>query len=175
MDQRTEKQVADPPTQNDVDESEENQNPYQHKPKPQSQPQSQSQPRFQTQPQPHNLPSHSATASGTSEAAKRLPPEPNNKPIPKLKLTVNNLTMLNRQTKNNASKPDESVCSDVGTHGVNSSLSQEDQLFPPPPPDDVNRIRDDDVTFKMYPSLGMYLGVDVSVLTVYSQSAKRRM
>ncbi|EWZ30448.1 hypothetical protein FOCG_07599 [Fusarium oxysporum f. sp. radicis-lycopersici 26381] len=72
MDQRTEKQVADPPTQNDVDESEENQNPYQHKPKSQSQPQSQSQPRFQTQPQPHNLPSHSATASGTSEAAKRL-------------------------------------------------------------------------------------------------------
>ncbi|RKK30533.1 hypothetical protein BFJ67_g15701 [Fusarium oxysporum f. sp. cepae] len=153
MDQRTEKQVADPPAQNDVDESEENQNPYQHKPKPQSQPQSQSQPQFQTQPQPHNLPSHSETASGTSEAAKRLPPEPNNKPISKLKLTVNNLTMLNRQTKNNASKPGESVCSDVGTHGVNSSLSQEDQLFPPPPPDGVNRIRDDDVTFKTYPSL----------------------
>ncbi|KAL7759106.1 hypothetical protein ACKLNR_011533 [Fusarium oxysporum f. sp. zingiberi] len=100
---------------------------------------------------------YSAAAPGTSEAAKRLPPEPNNKPISKLKLTVNNLTKFNRQTKNNALESDESVCSDVGTHGVNSGLSQEDQLFPSPPPDGIDRIRDDDYIFKMYPSLGMYL------------------
>jgi hypothetical protein len=54
-------------------------------------------------------------------------------------LTANNLAILNQQSSSTVQTP-QSACSDAGTHGGNSVLSQESQVFQPPSSDKAGQL-----------------------------------
>ncbi|KAF5253914.1 hypothetical protein FANTH_1239 [Fusarium anthophilum] len=151
MDERTKKQVANCLARHDVRGDEKNEDPDQDEPKPQSQPQS-------------------TAAAGTANLAERLPIEPKSEAIPELKLTSDNLAILNQQLSRKASnsKKAKSVCSDAASHGAASGLSREASVYIPPPPSIPDPADENDWVLKKYPCLGRVSKKGVSAAVAYA-------